>query len=291
MQMSNRVTTSVMAEKWGISERRVRKLCEQGRVCGVRREGGRYLIPKEALKPTDFRGYRNLNIAQSRIGFLAELDAHRDGIYQYAGRTFLYQEILSESFAEELAWQHCGIDIIGYMKNHDKFPKGGSWYKQKNCANAAMYLCKKASLEQKISKRIVKETGFLLEDNWRKSGKHQLVLEKEWNAILEKISPFILRQRRSRKHPIEKAVIFYLELMVCQPFPKEQDMIIPLLLDFFLLQSEYPVVDPRALLDREHENALGAYRRTREPDRMIRYISEHLKWKLEKSIATNRIRI
>ena len=137
----------------------------------------------------------------------------------------------------------------------------------------------------------MKETGFLLEDNWRKSGKHQLALENEWNAILKEISPFILRQRRFRKHPIEKAVIFYLELMMCQPFPKEKDMIVPLLLEVFLLQSGYPVVDPRALLDSEHAQALGAYRRTRNPDRMIKYIAEHLKQKLEKSITRNRIRV
>ena len=134
MQMSNRVTTSVMAKKWGITERRVRILCEQGRVCGVRREGGRYLIPREALKPTDFRSYRNLDIAESRISFLAELDAHRDEIYQYRRRTLLDDEILRESFAEELAWQHAEINIIKYVKRHNGFPKESIsiWFKQKN---------------------------------------------------------------------------------------------------------------------------------------------------------------
>ncbi len=75
-----------------------------------------------------------------------------------------YYEFLSESFAEELAWQHTGINIIEYVKRHNDFPKESIsiWFKQKKCANAAIYLCKKASFGQKISKRMVKETSFLL---------------------------------------------------------------------------------------------------------------------------------
>lgn len=43
------------AKKWGISERRVQKLCEQGRIPGVIRFGRSWAIPKDAKKPTDGR--------------------------------------------------------------------------------------------------------------------------------------------------------------------------------------------------------------------------------------------
>ncbi|MGL6201178.1 MAG: helix-turn-helix domain-containing protein [Lachnospiraceae bacterium] len=43
------------AEEWGISIRRVQKYCEQGRIAGVQRLGKIWLIPKEALRPTDLR--------------------------------------------------------------------------------------------------------------------------------------------------------------------------------------------------------------------------------------------
>lgn len=43
------------AEKWGISERRVQKLCEEGRIPGVIRFGRSWAIPKDAEKPADGR--------------------------------------------------------------------------------------------------------------------------------------------------------------------------------------------------------------------------------------------
>lgn len=43
------------AEKWGISERRVQKLCEEGRIPGAVRFGRAWAIPKDAEKPSDRR--------------------------------------------------------------------------------------------------------------------------------------------------------------------------------------------------------------------------------------------
>jgi hypothetical protein len=39
------------AAKWGISERRVQKLCEGNRIPGVSKFGSMWMIPKEASKP------------------------------------------------------------------------------------------------------------------------------------------------------------------------------------------------------------------------------------------------
>lgn len=43
------------AQKWGISERRVQKLCEENRIPGVAKFSRLWLIPKDAEKPTDAR--------------------------------------------------------------------------------------------------------------------------------------------------------------------------------------------------------------------------------------------
>ena len=49
------ITATEAAKKWGISQRRVQLLCEQGRVAGAVRLGWAWAIPKEADKPTDAR--------------------------------------------------------------------------------------------------------------------------------------------------------------------------------------------------------------------------------------------
>jgi len=49
------ITPREAAEKWGITERRVQVLCANGKVKGVVRLKGGWLMPKDAPKPTDGR--------------------------------------------------------------------------------------------------------------------------------------------------------------------------------------------------------------------------------------------
>lgn len=41
--------------KWGVSESRVHKLCQQGRILGLERFGRSWVIPEDAEKPNDPR--------------------------------------------------------------------------------------------------------------------------------------------------------------------------------------------------------------------------------------------
>jgi len=41
--------------KWGVSESRVHKLCQQGRIPGLERFGRSWVIPEDAKKPADPR--------------------------------------------------------------------------------------------------------------------------------------------------------------------------------------------------------------------------------------------
>lgn len=47
------------AKKWGISERRVQRLCEDNRIPGISKIGYMWLIPKNAKKPFDERKKKN----------------------------------------------------------------------------------------------------------------------------------------------------------------------------------------------------------------------------------------
>ena len=46
------ITTVEMSKKWGISSRRISLLC---RVPGAEKKGKTWLLPKDAVKPTDPR--------------------------------------------------------------------------------------------------------------------------------------------------------------------------------------------------------------------------------------------
>ncbi len=49
------ISAAEAAKKWGISERRVQKLCEENRIPGVAKFSYMWLIPKGVEKPVDRR--------------------------------------------------------------------------------------------------------------------------------------------------------------------------------------------------------------------------------------------
>ena len=51
----NYITVVEASEKWGITERRIQKLCEENRIDGVVKFGRSWAIPKDAQKPIDAR--------------------------------------------------------------------------------------------------------------------------------------------------------------------------------------------------------------------------------------------
>lgn len=53
--MFDYISVKEAAEKWGISERRIQKLCEDKRINGVIRFGRSWAIPQNAEKPADER--------------------------------------------------------------------------------------------------------------------------------------------------------------------------------------------------------------------------------------------
>lgn len=53
--MDQYITLKEAAEKWGISERRIRILCSDGRIEGATKMGPMWVIPADSIKPDDKR--------------------------------------------------------------------------------------------------------------------------------------------------------------------------------------------------------------------------------------------
>ena len=61
------LTVKQASEKWGISDRRIRVLCSEGKIPGAYREGRGWKIPVDAKKPADGR-------YKSKESLLAQID-------------------------------------------------------------------------------------------------------------------------------------------------------------------------------------------------------------------------
>lgn len=67
---------------WGISERRVRVLCQQGKIEGVIQKGRSYLIPIDAVKPVDGRKLRHKEVPEQYRSIFSRIDALKEQLDQ-----------------------------------------------------------------------------------------------------------------------------------------------------------------------------------------------------------------
>ena len=84
------IKVSKAAEKWGISPRRVRLLCAEGKIDGVVRKGKLYMIPENAKKPLDGRC--------SRTNLLQQIERKRDRLASLRPLTQAEVERLAQEF-------------------------------------------------------------------------------------------------------------------------------------------------------------------------------------------------
>ena len=113
------MTALEAAGKWGISDRRVRALCGQGKIPGVNKDGKSYQIPADAEKPADGReradrqtddGKRYLKWDNEIVGVIGKNNAlsftkpeYNDVVALYAqGQTKWAPEVFNEFLAERV---------------------------------------------------------------------------------------------------------------------------------------------------------------------------------------------
>ena len=99
------MTVKQAAEKWEISDRRVRILCAEGKVSGVIREGRRWMIPADTRKPADgrFKSAESLLAAIDRKPLKDHMEAvgHKEA-FDFVQDLVKEQVPLSESIIKQI---------------------------------------------------------------------------------------------------------------------------------------------------------------------------------------------
>lgn len=101
---------SEAATKWGISARRVRLLCAQGRVAGVVRKGNLYYIPADAPQPVDARTYSKRKSWQPYTPLLEQIEAYRRQLSGLRPLTPAETDALREVFLVEHTYNSNAIE-------------------------------------------------------------------------------------------------------------------------------------------------------------------------------------
>ena len=97
------ITVKEAAEKWRVSERRIRTLCSQGKIAGAQRRGRAWMIPADAEKPADGR-------FRSKESVLAQIDRKKAELDAARPLTEGELERLNEEFAVEYTYNSNAIE-------------------------------------------------------------------------------------------------------------------------------------------------------------------------------------
>lgn len=97
------MTVKQAAEKWGISDRRIRVLCSEGKIPGAFQEGRGWKIPVDAEKPADGR-------FKSRESLLSQIDRKKAELDGKRPLTEGEVERLNEEFVVEYTYNSNAIE-------------------------------------------------------------------------------------------------------------------------------------------------------------------------------------
>lgn len=304
------MTVMEAAQKWGISDRRVRFLCSQGRIRGMIQQGRRYLIPDTTEKPRDER-VRNVRGAETRkyndftrLDFLKNMmtefpdDLGLIGwdpsfLHQFtwscaleAGATFSQKEV-DEILAGNVIVNHSLHEHMMVIGCHDAMQYGQS------CA------CGRKPLSQNSIRTI--HSLLLLDDPLHK-GRYRKVKvylrETDLNPIfLDLIEPQvndllnINTQRKKTMHPIERIARLYAEFQGLHPFQKGNGRTAQVLLNIELMENGYPPIVVYDPCDKDfYFKALWTFLDTNDSSLMIRFISQKVELAMECYISSFRKR-
>lgn len=249
------ITIKEASIKWGISERRIRTLCSQGKVLGAYQDGRAWKIPDDATKPLDGRYKSKENILKQIDQKKALLDSRRP---LTAGEI----ERLSEEFVVEYTYNSNAIEGNTLTLRETDLVLRGLTIDQKPLKDHMEAIGHKEAFEfvrelvkenAPMNENIIKQIHYLvLADKREDRGVYRRVpvrilgaqhIPAQPYSIEPKIQQLLQEYRESEEHIVTKLARFHIEFEAIHPFIDGNGRTGRLLMNLELMKSGYPPID------------------------------------------------
>lgn len=293
----NYIKVSQAAEKWGLSARRVRILCQENKIEGVIRKSNLYMIPENAQKPADGRRKESRQlISFDRIEALkAELDTHRP-------LTQGELERLNEEFMIEFTYNSNAIEGNTLTLQETAMVLEGITIDQKPLKDhleavghkdAFLYVQDIVSNKMPLTEFVIKNIhSLVLMNKPEDKGVYRRVPVRIMGAYTEPVQPYMIEpkitellaeneKRKSTMNIIERLARFHLEFESIHPFIDGNGRTGRLLLNCELMQNGYPPINVKFTDRKRYYDAFESYSRNQDATPMTNLIAEYLTERLE----------
>ena len=287
------IKVSKAAEKWGISARRVRILCAEGKIDGVIRKGNLYMIPASAAKPMDGR--------KGRTGLLLDIEKKRDLLSTKRPLTPGEVERLAHEFLIDFTYNSNAIEGNTLTLKETALALEGMTIDQKPLKDhleavghrdAFLYVQEIAKNEVELSEYVIKNIhALVLMNRPEDKGQYRRIPVRIMGAYTEPVQPYLIEpkmsellaineERKTQMTTVERIARFHLEFEGIHPFIDGNGRTGRLLVNLELMKAGLPPIDIKFTDRIAYYDAFDAFHVKHDLSAMeklfARYVSERL---------------
>ena len=285
----NYIKVSKAAEKWGISARRVRLLCANGKIDGVIRKGNLYMIPENAMKPLDGR--------TNKKNILLDIQRKRERLSEMRPLTQGEVERLAEEFMIDFTYNSNAIEGNTLTLKETALALEGMTIDQKPLKDhleavghrdAFLYVQDVAKQELPLSETVIKNIhALVLMNRPDDKGVYRRIPVRIMGAYTDPVQTYMIEpritellsvneERKSTMTDIERIALFHLEFEGIHPFIDGNGRTGRLILNLDLIRNGYPPINVKFTDRKRYYDAFDAFYKNNDPTPMTELIAEYI---------------
>ena len=287
------ITVKQAAEKWKISDRRVRILCANGQVDGAYRIGKIWYIPDGADKPADGR-------IKAKESFLSLIEKKKTELDNCRPLTEGEVQRLYEDFMVEYTYNSNAIEGNTLTLRETEMVLRGLTIDQKPLKDhmeavghkdAFYYVADLVKGKAKLTESVIKQIhSLVLADKPMDRGVYRRIPVRIMGAHHEPVQPYLIEPKMNELlldyyndngNIAEKLALFHIRFEGIHPFIDGNGRTGRLLVNLELMKAGYPPIDIKFTDRKRYYDAFDLYFVKKDPAAMAKLFAEYINARLD----------